>query len=122
MPSSPGRLLAAGMPAAQAAQIGSSDAINLTATGSTKAGALPLVGGLNIFTTAALNTGGMLPPASASPWVNVYNGGSNPILVYTGTSTDVINALSAGASFSVTNGKCATFIPAGNRWIANLSN
>lgn len=120
MPSSPPRLMAAGMPARLAAQIGSGDSSALTATGTTKATALLMPPGLNVFTTVGSNAGARLPDAAGAPWMSVYNGGANPLLVYTNNALDVINALSAGGSFSVTNGKSAVFVPAGNRWIANL--
>ena len=119
--SSRGNLMAAGMPWGQAVQIGSSLATALKATGSTKAGALALAATMNVFGTVSSGTGASLPPASGSAMVTIYNGGSNALAVYTGNSTDVINALSAGASFSVTNGKSAFFIPHDGQWIANLS-
>ena len=119
------RLMAAGMPWGQAVQIGTDSSYALTATGSTKAGALVLVGHNNMFATVASNTGALLPVAEASPPVTIYNGGAQPLLVYA-NGTDTINALSAGASFSVTNGKACMFTTARksatvNGWIANLS-
>lgn len=119
--SSRGNLLAAGMPAGQAIQIGSSLATGLKATGSTKATALQLSASVNIFGTVSSGTGAQLPPASGSPIVGVYNGGSNTLAVYSDNATDVINALSAGAAFSVTAGKSAFFLPHDGQWIANLS-
>jgi len=113
-------LMAAGMPAGQAVQIGVTGATGLQATGSTKATALVLTATNNIFGTVNSGTGALLPPASGAPTVTIYNGGANPLLVYS-NGTDVINSNSAGASFSVTNGKAACFDPAGNQWVANLS-
>lgn len=113
-------LMAAGMPWGQAVQIGSDSSTSLTATGTTKATALVLVGAVNVFTLVSSGKGAILPPASGSPVTAIFNGGSNALLVYA-NGTDVINANSAGASFSVTNAKGATFMPSGNRWVANLS-
>ena len=118
--STPGELMAAGLPAGVATQIGNSKQTALKATGSTKAGALILTGTFAIFTTVSSGTGALLPPAVGSPPLVVYNGGSNALLVYA-NGTDTINALTAGASFSVTNAKSAVFTPAATQWVANLS-
>lgn len=113
-------LMAAGIAARAASQIGSSAGTALVATGTTKATALVLVASVNVFATVSSSKGALLPAASGSPTVQIYNGGSNALSVYA-AGTDVINAGSAGAAFSVTNAKSAIFTPAGNRWIATLS-
>ena len=115
-----GELMASGMPAGQAVQIGQHLSTALKALGTTKATALVLVGSAAFFATVSSGTGAQLPQASGSPAVAVYNGGSNALLVYT-TGTDTINALTANAGFSVTNGKSGLFVPAGNSWVAALS-
>lgn len=113
-------LMAAGIPAGAAVQIGSSAGTALVAAGTTKATALTLTASVNVFATVSSSKGALLPPASGSPVVAIYNGGSNALSVYAAGS-DVINSGSAGAAFSVTNAKSATFVPAGNRWVATLS-
>lgn len=113
-------LMASGMPGLQATMLGTDLATSLKSTGSTKATALVLATEANVFGTVSSNTGALLPPAGGSAPVAVYNGGANPLLVYA-AGTDTINALSAGASFSVTNAKAAIFVAAGTKWIANLS-
>jgi hypothetical protein len=120
--STPGELMATGVPAAAAVQIGQANHTSLKATGSTKAGALVLQdqGGAYVFATVSSSTGALLPPAAGAAITAIYNGGSNPLLVYA-NGTDTINALSAGASFSVTNAKSAYFVPSKNTWVANLS-
>ena len=113
-------LMAAGVPAGAASQIGSTAATGLVATGTTKADALTLAASVNVFATVSSSKGALLPPAGGAPMVAIFNGGANALSVYANGS-DVINANSAAAAFSVTNAKSAFFIPAGNRWIANLS-
>ncbi len=113
-------LMAAGIAALPASMIGADQATGLVATGTTKATALALVGGVNVFATVSSSKGGYLPPANQSPAVAVSNGGANALSVYT-TGTDTINSLSAGAAFSVTNAKTAIFYPAANKWVAILS-
>lgn len=106
--------------AGEASLIGMDAATGLVATGTTKAGALALTVEVNVFATVSSSKGALLPPASGSPPVAIYNGGANALSVYA-AGTDVINGNSAGAAFSVTNGKSAVFFASGNRWVANLS-
>jgi len=130
---SPDRLMAAGMPAGQAVQIGmpSTPGAGLVGTGGTKATAVQLVAGVNFIATCA--SAGVaafqLPPAEGSPPVVVEDDGASSALVYAAGTTDKINALAPGASFSVTNGKRAIFFPGKDnsvtppvgRWSAILS-
>lgn len=113
-------LMARGMPGGQAERIGTTLSTGLTATGSTKGTALILASSNSIFSTVASNTGALLPFAQLSGVQTIYNGGAQPLLVYA-QAGDTINALSTGASYSVTNGKSASFSPSGQKWIANLS-
>jgi hypothetical protein len=126
---SPARLMAAGIPAEAAVQLGTdSGAGLLTATGSTYAGAFVLLADFNIFGTVASGTGAVLPFAEGQPPQVVFNGGTNALTVYPQPG-EFINTGTAGASFSVTAAKSAVFVP-GRRldqvppvggWIANLS-
>jgi len=113
-------LMAAGVPAGAAVMLGGPSATGLVATGTTKATALVIAAAVNVFATVSSSKGALLPSATGSPIVAIYNGGANALSVYA-AGTDTINAGSAGAAFSVTNAKSATFIAAGNKWIANLS-
>lgn len=114
-------LMAAGMAAGLAGQIGSVLATGLTAAGSAKTDALQLAATSNVFTTVGSSTGAKLPAPSGSAPVVIYNGGANALTVYSYGTADTINALSANAGFSVTNAKSAIFWPAGSRWVAVLS-
>ncbi len=118
--STPSELCHTGMPSALANQLGTSRGTDLTATGTTKATALVLVANMNIFTTVSSTKGALLPGASGQGPVIISNGGANALSVYA-TGTNTINALSAGAAFSVTNAKTAIFWPSGSRWVAVLS-
>lgn len=111
---SPGRLMAQGMPAGLASEIGQDSGSGLlTATGSTIAGALPLVADFNLFGTVASGAGCQLPPAEGQPQQVVYNGGSNALLVYP-QATEIVNAGSVGVAMSVPSGKSAVFTPGKN--------
>lgn len=126
--SSPSRLMAAGMPAAQASQIGLDSAWGLTATGTNAATALVLTGDFANFSTVASGTGTILPYAEGQPEQVIYNGGANALAVYP-QATEYINGGSVGASFSVPAGKACVFYsgkntavsPAVGAWIGNLS-
>lgn len=125
---SPARLMAAGMPGGQAAQIGLDSAWNITATGSTAAGAYVMVADFTNFGTVASGTGAILPYAEGSPEQAIYNGGVSTLTVYP-QPTEFINGGTVGQSFSVGAGKSAVFYPGKNAsvtpavgaWIANLS-
>lgn len=124
------RLMAAGMPAALALELGIESNIGglLTATGSTAATGLTLLANFNLFGTVASGTYAVLPAAEAQAPFAVYNGGSNALLVAP-QPTEIINAGSAGVGFSIGAGKSGIFIPGKNTavtpaigaWIANLS-
>lgn len=125
---SPERLMAAGMPAAQAVQIGTPTKFGLVGTGGTKAAAVQLVAGVNIIATCA--SAGVaafqLPTAEGSCPVIVEDDGASSALVFATGTTETINALTAGASFSVTNAKRAIFWPCRKSatvlgWVATLS-
>lgn len=125
------RLMAAGIPAGAAVQLAGENNGGLVGTGGTKATAVQLIAGQNMIATCA--SAGVaafqLPTAEASCIVTVENDGASPALVFAAGTTDTINALTAAASFSVTNAKRAIFVPAKNttaspvtgRWIAILS-
>lgn len=124
------RLTALGMPAALALAMGQQNASGLTTTGSTKATALVLIPGANLISTCASAgvAACLLPFAEAIGDVVVMNGGASSALVFA-QAGETINALSTGASFSVTNGKQAIFIsakkanstPPTGAWVAILS-
>ncbi len=126
--SSPDRLMAAGVPAAAAVQIAGASKFGLVGTGGTKAAAVQLVSGPNIIATCASAgvAAFILPTAEGAPPVPVENDGASSALVFANGTTETINALSAGASFSVTNAKRAVFYPCRKSatvvgWIAVLS-
>ncbi len=112
-------LMGAGMPGLQAGMIGATPGTGLTTSVTTKATASQLTSNVCFFTTVASSGATLLPPADTSPPVAIYNGGANALAVFA-NGTNTINALSAGASFSVTNGKGAIFYPAQTGWVAIL--
>lgn len=126
---SPARLMASGIPAGPALELGQDSATSiLTATGTNAATALVLNAALNLFGTVAASTGAILPAAEAQPTYAIFNGGANALSVYPQTA-EIINGGSAGAAFSVAAGKSALFVPCKNTsvsppvggWIAILS-
>ncbi len=126
---SPARLMAAGMPAAQANQLGTPTQYGLVGTAATRATGVQLIAGVNIIATCA--SAGVavfqLPASEASPPVIVENDGASSALVCSlAGTTETVNALSAGATFSVTNAKRAIFWPCQKSatvrgWVAILS-
>ena len=92
----------------------------LSGAGTTQADATALTtGSFNEFSTVGANSGAVLPSATGSAIVAIYNGGANALKVYA-ASGEYMNGTQNGY-LSVTNGKSAIFIPSGLRWIGNLS-
>lgn len=107
----PNRLMAAGVPAGAAVQLGMQSKSGIVGTGGTKATAVQLIAGVNTLATVASAgvAAFILPTAEASCEIVVDNQGASSALVFANGTTETINALSAGASFSVTNAKRAVF-------------
>lgn len=107
------RLMAAGMPGPLADLVGCDNVAGLVGTGGTKAAAVQLSADYNqIATCASAGVAAFqLQPGEFSPICVVLNNGASPALVFAAGTTESINALSAGASFSVTNGKVGVFYP-----------
>lgn len=128
--SSAPRLMASGIPAAAALQLGIDSAPNtqLIANGTSFAAGTSLVANFNIFGTVASGGIAILPFAEAQGLCVVFNGGSNALLVDP-QPTEFINAGTVGQGFSVAAGKSCLFVPGKNTsavppvgaWIANLS-
>lgn len=109
-------LFAVGQVQALGDMLGTDAATGLTATGSSKSDALQLKVECNQFTTVGFGTGCILPNASGSPPVTIYNGGVNTLSVYA-KGSNTINVLSAAAAYSVPSGKGAQFVASGTIWI-----
>lgn len=120
--------MALGMPGQQALLVGSDNAAGLVGITGTKAAAVQLIAQFNqIATCASAGVAAFqLPPVESSPPVVVLNSGVSPALVFAAGAVETINALSAAASFSATNGKVTVFypskktnaVPPVGRWIA----
>lgn len=114
-------LMAAGMSAEQARLLGNTKPqTGLVATGSTIADALALTTSeFAEFATVGSGNGALLANAGGSSDLVIFNGGASPLTVYPQAGQYINGTLNG--TFSVTNGKAATFIPSGTRWIAVLS-
>ena len=115
------QLMAFGTASGLANLLGAVEATSQTATATTKATASVLGGTVVAFSSVASSGSVVLPSAQAvgGP-VAIYNGGANALSVYATGTAETINALSAGAAFSVTNGKGAIFMPGNQKWVAVL--
>lgn len=93
-------LVVAGLSAVQVKAIQGTTANNLTATGSTQAGALPLPADINKFTTTAAGTGAIIAPANGGDSGTVFNGGVSALLLYPPVGAK-INGLGVNAGYSI---------------------
>ena len=105
----PSRLMGTGASAIFAAQV-CGDVSEVVASGTTQANSLAVSTATIISTTTAAGTGIVLPPAEVGAMFIVHNLGANALLVYPFRATDVINALGAGAGFSVAAAKMAILV------------
>lgn len=104
------RVMASGIPSLAANNIAGDVSAALTAAGTTKATSLALSSAVNYLGTVGSSTGVSLPPINQGDSVEVYNNGSNAVLVYTTIGVaDVINTQSANGGFTVSAQKGATF-------------
>jgi hypothetical protein len=104
------QMVSSGIQSHRAQAINGFVATGLTSAGTGLADALALPAAINVFGTVAASSGARLPRAEAGDTVTVRNGGANALLVYPATAAGVINALSAGAGFSMATGKNAQFV------------
>lgn len=118
----PSRLMGSSASAAFATQV-CGDVSEVVATGTTQANSLSVTTAIVISTTTAAGTGVVLPPAEVGGSIIVHNLGANALLVYPNRSTDVINALGAGAGFSVAAAKMAFLVGRANGtgWVAGVT-
>ena len=84
---------------------GSAKAINgqvqsaITAAGTTITDATDLLASINVVTTATASTGVQLPLCEIGDEVEILNLGANAVTVYPDSSSNRINALTAGSGF-----------------------
>lgn len=83
--------------------------ITATASG-TQVTSYQLTKAINRVTTVASGAGVKLPVAKAGSIVYVTNAGANALAVFPYLSSSVINALSAGAAYSVATAKSVMFV------------
>ena len=89
----------------------------LVATGSTAAGALPLVSSINVMGTVAASTGVQLPSVAApGAIVDVLNGGASVLTVYPPTG-GIVNGGSVNAADAATIAAVASGVPGKARYI-----
>ena len=107
---------------------GSAKAINgqiqptVSAAGTAIASATRLTASINVVTTAAASSGVQLPNCEIGDEVDVLNLGANSVTIYPDTSSNRINALSAGSGFTLaTNTAVKLRKYTTTRWIGYLS-
>jgi len=101
-------LVQAGIFGNTAAAILGDVATGVSAAGTTQATATSLTANVNVIGTAAASSGVVVPASEAGDVIEVYNQGANALAVYP-PGSEIIDALSASASFAVGAGKAATF-------------
>lgn len=121
-----GKLMAFGVPAAQAQQtVAGQPALNLTAAGTTQGTATAITNDFSVFSTVPASSGARLPVANAAGMVGlagdiyvVVNASATAMLVYPPTGGSFVNA---AASASLAGGKTGDFYClGGNVWAPSV--
>lgn len=117
----PSRVMASGTSAMATTNIVGDLQDNLVAAGNNQATATQIQAVNAIFTNVPAGAGGVLMPSEPAGYVDVFNLGANPLLLYP-NGAQAINALAGGAAFTVPVGKGVTLTGrAAGGWIAQLS-
>lgn len=104
------RLMASGLSALAANNIAGDTSSALTASGTTKAGALVLSNEQNYIAICSSGKAVSLPPMNQGDSCEVLNGGANTLLVFTTAGTsDTITSGSANGGFSIATMRSAVF-------------
>lgn len=94
----------------------------VSAAGTAISDATDLVASINVVTTAAASSGVQLPSAEIGDSVEILNLGANAVTIYPDSTSNRINALSAGSGFLLaTNTSVWVRKFTSTRWMAYLS-
>jgi hypothetical protein len=113
-------LMAAGMPARMANEVGFDAVQTVVGAGTNQATATVLTGNFTIVSTAPSGTGVLLKSAGAHGPQIIYNGGANTLKVY-GNGTETINGIAGSTGISVLTLKSALIMSAGTGSISIIS-
>jgi len=113
-------LMANGMPARLASQIGQDAVQTVAGAGTNQATATVLAGNFTIVSTAPSGTGVLARSAGAHGPQLIYNGGANTLKIY-GNGTETINGIAGSTGLSVPTLKAAVLIGAGTGSIGIVS-
>jgi hypothetical protein len=92
-------IMKGGVPAFLARAIGGQVQSAVSAAGTAISDATDLTASINVVTTAAASSGVQLPNVQVGDSVEILNLGANAVTVYPDTTSNQINALSAGSGF-----------------------
>lgn len=117
------RLMGSGFSPLQSTNVQGDTSGALTAAGTTKATALLLSAAQNYLSITSSGKGAALPIANQGDSIEVFNGGSNSLLVYTPVGTsDTITNQSANGGFTIATMRSAKFNKVSSSlWMVNYS-
>jgi len=110
-------MMAAGLPAGVAGQVGMDPVSTIAGAGTNQATATAIVSSFTIISTAAASTGVVLRSSAGAPDQLIYNGGANTLKVY-GNGSQTINGIAGSTGVSVATLKALRLTAAGTGWIA----
>lgn len=113
-------LMAAGLPAGAAGQIGQDAVGTIAGAGTTQGTATAVASTFTIISTAPSSSGVVLRTSAGSPDQLIYNGGANTLKIY-GSGSQTINGIAGATGISLPTLKAARLTAAGTGWIAVVS-
>jgi hypothetical protein len=113
-------LMAAGMPAGEARQLGQDAVQTVVGAGTTQATGTALSGNFTIVSTAPASSGVVLRSTGNQGPQLIYNAGANTLKLY-GNGSETINGIAGATGVSLPTLKAAIIIGAGTGSIAIIS-
>jgi hypothetical protein len=116
------QIMKGGISAGAAKAMGGQVQSAVSAAGTAISDATDLTASINVVTTAAASSGVQLPSSQIGDEVEILNLGANAVTVYPDTTSNRVNALSAGTGFLLaTNTAVRLRKFTSSRWIGWLS-
>lgn len=95
--------------------------LTMTAAGTTQ-GTATAINTSNIYiSTAASNSGVILPASQQGDWVVIYNGGLNAVTIYPPVGAKINSLSTNGGALLGTNTACIYFCFSATQWVCDLS-
>lgn len=115
------KIMGAGFSAGQARGLIGGVAPTVSAAGTTQGTATSISAGINFVSTAAANSGVILPSCDVGDSLIVYNGGANQCIVYPDSGSSINGVATNSGTYLPIQTSIIFFRVTSTKWIGNLS-